>query len=49
MQLAFLVRLHLADLLIGIAESEEADEIVLAGISQKMEVSSLVTKVRVRD
>ena len=46
LQLAFLVRLHVADLLTG--ESEEADEIVLAGISQKIEVSSLVTKVRAR-
>ena len=47
LQLAFLVRLHIADSLhlSSATQEDDAGEILSAGITQKIQVSSIVTKV----
>ena len=47
LQLAILVRLHVADLLhlSSATQEDDAAEILSAGITQKVQVSSMVTKV----
>ena len=51
LQLAFLVRLHVADSLqfSSVDQEDDAGEILSAGITQKIQVSSIVTKVSLRD